>query len=73
MTSCGRWPYARERQLAVDAVQHASAHRDQQRLDVVVNARLPQRVDAAVGEREVDRAAGVHVDLAQVGPTLVQQ
>ena len=63
----------RERQRTVDAVQHASAHRYQQRLDVRVNARLLECMNPAVGERKVDRAAGVHVHFAQVGPTLMQQ
>ena len=63
-------PIRRERRLAVRGMQHASAHRDQQRLDGVEHARRAQGVDAPLGERQVDGAARVHVDLAQVGAAL---
>ncbi len=58
--------------LSVEVVQHAAAHRDQERLHFLEDAGLLERLDAARGQREVDRAAGVHVHLAQVGPALVE-
>ena len=55
-----------EREGTVRRVQRATPHRDQQRFDVRENAGLAQCVDAAIRQREVDRAACIHVDLAQV-------
>ncbi len=56
----------REREGTVGCVQRAAPHRDQQRLDVLEHAGLAQRMDAAIRQRQVDRAACIHVDLAQV-------
>ena len=65
-------PVGHEALLPVERVQHAAAHRDEKRLDLLEHAGFLERLDAARGEREIDRAAGVHVHLAQVGAPLVE-
>jgi hypothetical protein len=61
----------REREGSIRSVQRATPHRYQQRLDVLEHAGRTQRMNAAVRQCQVDRAACIHVDLAQVRAAFV--
>ena len=67
----GARPVAQKFRAAVAMMHEPAAHRHQQRLDEIEDLRLPQRIDAARREREVDRAARLGVDDTRVGVTFV--
>jgi hypothetical protein len=53
-----------ERERAVDSVEHAAGHRDEQRAHAIHHAGELQRADAACREREIDRRPAGIVECA---------
>jgi hypothetical protein len=53
-------------------MDHPARHRDGVREDFIGNAQLPEGVDAASREREIDRAAANNIPFPRIAATFVE-
>jgi hypothetical protein len=62
-----------QRDLSGELVNHAPAHRDQQRAHALHDSGALERAHTACGEREVDGAPALGLDLARIRPALLKR